>query len=149
MKRLGLISFLFTFTSIISINLAFSQSGCLISSNNTVYTQPEPMLINDILKLLLGGNPSYKASSGVGLAPNYCSWAPLPSGPVNCGVCTEYVISVVVLVPVVTGCNSGKLLNGHVGNYTMVQCNLDDYNLPFVAVSGILGLLIVRKRNNR
>ena len=144
MKRLRLICFLFAFTF---INDAFSQSGCLISSNNTVYTQTEPVLINDVLRLLLGGNPSYTSTSGIGLAPNFCSWSPISSGPVNCGVCLEYNISVVVLVPVVTGCKAGKLLNGHIGNYTMVQCNLDDYNLSWVAVSGILGLLIIRQRN--
>jgi len=129
MKRQRLIIFLCVFTSFISIDSAFSQSGCLVSSNNIVYTQTEPVLINDILKLLLGGNPSYTSTSGAGLAANYCSWSPIPSGPVNCGVCTEYIISVIVLVPVITGCKAGKLLNGHIGNYTMVQCNLDDYNL--------------------
>jgi len=138
--------FLFSFVFSFKLLAQGSASGCLISSSNTVYQTQESPIINAILQLLLGGNPSYVATSGKPLSPNYCSWTPLPSGPTNCGVCTAYIIEVELFIPVVKGCQTGKLLQGHIGNYTMVQCPLDDYAFPLTATAGVLGLFFIRRK---
>jgi hypothetical protein len=121
-----------------------TSTGCLISSTKVVYISKENTLINDILKLLLGGNDSYRSTSGVPLSNNYCSWAPTPTGAINCGVCTSYVINI---LGVVTGCQTGAMLQGHVGTYTMVLCNLDDYTWTLGAATGIFGVFVIRRRN--
>lgn len=120
-----------------------SATGCLIPSQNIVYQTPEDGLVNAILKLLLGGNPSYSATSGVSLSPNYCSWTPIPSGGYTCGVCTNYTLNILGLV---TGCQSGAMLEGYVGTYTMVECNLDDHSWLLGAVAGAFGLLVIKRR---
>ncbi|WP_156131413.1 hypothetical protein [Pedobacter kyungheensis] len=136
----------FLITSLISLG-SFAQgsaTGCLIPSQNIVYQTPEDALVNAVLKLLLGGNPSYSAASGVSLSSNYCSWTPNPSGSFNCGVCTTYTFNILGLV---NGCQSGALLEGYVGTYTMVECNLDDHSWLFGAAAGVFGIFIIRKRN--
>ncbi|SER32107.1 hypothetical protein SAMN04488023_10797 [Pedobacter rhizosphaerae] len=120
-----------------------TASGCLIPGTKTVYTVQESTLINEVIKLLLGGNPSYRSNSGVSLSPNYCSWTPSPSGAYNCGVCTEYSYNVLGLL---TGCVSGKLLQGYVGNYTMVLCDLDDHSWALGLAAGALGLFVIRRK---
>ncbi|MFD2582225.1 hypothetical protein ACFSR6_06985 [Pedobacter vanadiisoli] len=121
-----------------------SATGCLIPSQNTVYQTPEDGLINAILKVLLGGNPSYSASSGINLSSNYCSWTPAPTGSFSCGVCTTYTFNI---LGIVNGCQTGAMLEGYVGTYTMVECNLDDHTWLFGAAIGLFGILIIRKRN--
>jgi len=121
-----------------------SATGCLITSSNVVYTNKEGFLINEVLKLLLGGNDSYAATSGVPLSSNYCSWTPTPTGTINCGVCTNYSLNVLGLV---TGCQSGALLQGYAGTYTMVECNLDDYSWTLGAAAGLFGVFVIKRRS--
>ncbi len=128
----------------LSVTAQGTVNGCLITSSNVVYTDKEGFLINEVLKLLLGGNDSYAATSGVPLSSNYCSWTPTPTGTINCGVCTNYSLNVLGLV---TGCQSGALLQGYAGTYTMVQCNLDDHSWVLGAAAGLFGLFIIKRRN--
>lgn len=120
-----------------------SATGCLITSTKIVYTTKENALINNVLKLLLGGNDSYISTSGVPLSNNYCFWTPTPTGSFDCGVCTNYTIN----LGLVTGCQAGAMLQGYAGSYTMVQCNLDDYSWALGAAAGLLGVFVIRKRD--
>jgi hypothetical protein len=121
-----------------------TATGCLIPSSKIVYQNKEGFLINEILKLLLGGNDSYAYSSGIPLSSNFCFWTPTPTGSVSCGVCTNYTLNV---FNVVTGCQAGAMLQGYVGTYTMVQCNLDDYSWTLGAAAGLFGVFVIRRRN--
>jgi len=142
MKRFGF--FLLIFLPIISCYGQGSATGCLVPSQNIVYQNPEDGLVNAILKLLLGGNPSYSAASGANLSSNYCSWTPAPTGSFNCGVCTAYSFNI---LGVVNGCQTGAMLEGYIGTYTMVECNLDDHSWLFGAAAGLFGIFIIRRRN--
>ena len=127
----------------LSVTAQGSATGCLIPSTNIVYQTKENALVNDILKLLLGGNDSYLYSSGVALSSNYCSWTPTPTGSFNCGVCTNYTF----FLGLVNGCQSGAMLEGYAGTYTMVECNLDDHSWLLGAAAGLFGLFIIKRRN--
>ena len=85
-----------------------SASGCLLP-NNTVYS-------NDFM-----GSASYYEynSPFTPLSNNYCSWTPSSTG-VSCSVCANYInLGIFGYLPV--GCTTGIK-----GNFTMVECPLDD-----------------------
>lgn len=144
MKRRLFVIILFFSLNSLTVFAQGTVNGCLITSSNVVYTSKEGFLVNEVLKVLLGGNDSYASTSGVPLSSNYCSWSPAPSGTINCGVCTNYSLNV---LGAVTGCQSGAMLQGYVGTYTMVQCDLDDYTWLFGATASLFGIFIIRKRN--
>jgi len=124
-----------------------AQTGCLISSNNTVYTvQDNRGIITAVLALVFGGNPVYSASPNepevsVCVANSQTVWVATTQ---NCTVCPlGYSFSILGLVD---GCQT-TTYSGKVANATIVNCNLDDHSWLFGAAAGLFGIFIIRRRN--
>lgn len=128
MLRLRYFLILFFITIIHTISKA--ADGCLLP-NNIVYTSGT--LIN-----ILGFETFQRGGGKATLSINYCSWTPVTGS--KCYVCAT-----------VTGlaCTDTATEGIRSNNFQMVQCNLDDYSLPLIAATGILGLIVIRKHNKK
>lgn len=121
-----------------------SATGCLVSSNQIVYTQKVDIaLLNSILALLFGSNPVYSSTQQTPLSSQCGTWNPTVTGT-NCRVCPgdNYTYT----LGLISGCNV-SYLPGYEGTFTMVDCNLDDHSWLFGAAAGLFGIFIIRKRN--
>lgn len=105
-----------------------SADGCLIPSDNKVYT--------DYTSLL--GARLYINNPSVPLSPNYCSWT--SSSTVPCNVCFGSINALALL------CVGGPVIGGRQGTYTMVQCNLDDYSWALGSTAAFFGFIFIRRR---
>jgi len=108
-----------------------SEEGCLISSDNKVYTGYTELL----------GARLYSNSSSTMLSNNYCTWT--SSSTVPCTVCFG-TINALGLLCVGIGAYT---VSGQQGTFTMVECNLDGHSWLFGAAAGLFGIFIIRRRN--
>jgi len=111
-----------------------SATGCMIPSEQIVYP-------NSALKVLSNGNAIYLDTSPRSLDPNYCYWTP-PSTASQCTVCAGLGACVLNICLCVGGQKSG-----YVGDFTMVECNLDGYSWTLGAAAGLFGVFVIRRRN--
>ncbi len=108
------------FCFILSINKSFAVEGCML--NGVLYTK----------RIVLTGE-YYSAAT---LSPNYCSWTPSASTS-NCTVCTNLNVLSLLCLGTAPGIYS---------DYTMVECNLDQYTVGLGFAVAIFGFVIIRKR---
>lgn len=117
---------------------AQSQTGCYVSSNNTVYPNAASLgLLDAVLAALFGTtNPYYSTN------PKYseCGWSPLSTSS-SCKVCSG---TYTTFLGIVDGC-SGSMLPGMIGTYTPIDCPLDDYTWLIALASGTFGFILVRR----
>ncbi|MFC4211333.1 hypothetical protein ACFOWA_09085 [Pedobacter lithocola] len=120
---------------------SFAQTGCLVSSNNTVYTVQDNSLGS--LLTTIFGNPVYlpnpnEPSVSACVSNSQFRWV---GASQNCTVCPQGYATV---LGTVTGCN-GVRLTGIVANRTVVQCNLDDYSWAFGSIASIFAFFMIRR----
>ncbi|RZK19731.1 MAG: hypothetical protein EOO43_11550 [Flavobacterium sp.] len=121
--------FLLLIVSIFTSFNSLAQSGCLLSDGRLFTTYQG----GGILPRLYNSSPS------ISLAPGYCSWGPTSS--TSCNVCLGS-INVISLV-----CLGGPVVAGHSGNYTMIQCPIDDY--AWLLVLSTASIVLFKIKNNR
>ncbi|KQN32538.1 hypothetical protein ASE92_18250 [Pedobacter sp. Leaf41] len=141
LKKTGLLIIIF-----LCSQFSQAQSGCLISSNATVYTEQDNNgLVNAVLALVFGGNPVYKAnpnepSVATCVNNSHKVWTATSQ---NCTVCPfGYSFN---LLNVITGCQT-TTYQGKVASSQILFCPLDDYTLPLTATAGLFGIFFIRKR---
>ncbi|GAA3956103.1 hypothetical protein GCM10022246_07630 [Pedobacter ginsengiterrae] len=147
MKDLKYILTFFALTFFFKSNAAI---GCRISGGSVIYTSFSAYTLGvDVgsgLSLTLGGR-IYQLTPIINSNVS-CTipWAKNVT-PINVNGCIYGSPSVNIpgVSAVCLTCKYGDLVD-----YTStLECNLDDYSLPLVAVSGILGLLILKKINTK
>ena len=123
-----------------------AQSGCLVATNNTVYTtQENNALVNAVLASIFGGDPVYKPSPNepsisACVSNSQTKWVVTAQ---NCTVCPNGYAGVAGVV--VTGCQTTTYF-GKVASRTIVQCDLDDYSWLLATAAGTLGFLFIRRQ---
>jgi len=136
MKRL---KYLITFFGLIICYKSNAVEGCLVA--NRMYTSSANISI-------LSG-PAFTTAAFTD-ANGRC-WTPAPSG--TCQVCNGTAVAaagLLVCVADLFGPRDGAIHTGsYFSSFTLINCNLDDYSIPFVAATGIFGLLVIRKRNKK
>lgn len=133
--------FLLIFSNVLLLTniSAQSQTGCYVSSNNTIYPNAASLgLLDAVLATLFGTtNPYYSTS------PHYseCGWSAVSTSS-SCKVCSG---SYTTFLGVVDGC-SGSMLPGVIGTYNPINCPLDDYTWAIALASGTLGFILIRRK---
>ena len=123
-----------------------AQSGCLVATNNTVYTtQENNALVNAVLSYIFGGNAVYKPSPSepsvsACVSNSQTKWVATAQ---NCTVCPNGYAGVPGVA--VTGCQT-ITYTGKVASRTIVQCDLDDYSWVLASVAGAFGFLFIKRQ---
>ena len=113
------------FCFFVSIN-ALAQSGCLLDDGRLYTTYSGGF----ITARLYHGSPMY-------LTSGYCSWS--SSSTTSCKVCLGSI-------------NIGSLIcfgaveDGEQGNFTMVECPIDDYTWLLLVPTVVIALFKIRSR---
>ena len=144
------LKYLIIFFVIFSWNNLKAANGCLVNGNELFAAPPQSVIDISVFSNL-------HVFGGTSLATNNCISGTTAG---TCYVCDGgrrvfAVVDVGGLLYTVTCVPSGFVLPitaAKTGTYYssyVLQCNLEDYSIPFVAAIGIFGLLVIRKRNKK
>ena len=140
--------YIFTFILLISFCESKAVIGCRVKSGSLIYTSFSSYVLGvDIgsgLSLNLGGR-IYHLSPTINSSPS-CTipWAKnVNIITVNGCLYGNPSINVPGVSAVCLTCQYGDLVD----YVSTLECNLDDYSIPLLGATGLLGLLVIRKRN--